>query len=143
VIPSAADGGGEEALLLVVGAELPDRRRGDADVRPDPGRQPARPGPAELLVQNGVLEIAAAAPAVLDRVLQPEQPELGHTVEDLVRKPLGRLPVGSVRPQLVRHEAPDLLAQPLMLVRERWCWVRANGGGEGGHLRGVGHKSRA
>ena len=49
--PLAADRRREEALLLLVGAELPDRRRGDPDVRADARRQPAGPGAAELLVR--------------------------------------------------------------------------------------------
>ena len=110
--------GCEEALLLVVGAELPDRRRGDPDVRADPGREPARAAAAELLAEHRVVEVAAAAAAVLDRVLQPEQAELGHALEDLVREPLRRLPLGRMRPQLLGDEPPDLRAQRLVLLRE-------------------------
>ena len=39
--PRARDGRAQVALLLVVGAELPDRRRRDVDVRADPGGRPA------------------------------------------------------------------------------------------------------
>ena len=42
----AGDGGHEVALLLVFGAELEDRRRRDADVRTDAGRQAAGTGSA-------------------------------------------------------------------------------------------------
>ena len=39
--PLAADGGHEVAFVLVVGAELPDRRHGDAGVRADAGGEAA------------------------------------------------------------------------------------------------------
>src|SRR5205085_8393596 len=41
----SGDRGSQPASLLVLGAELPDRRRGDRDVRADPGPQPAAAAP--------------------------------------------------------------------------------------------------
>src|SRR4029453_10565957 len=81
-------------------------------------REPTGPAAAELLVEDGIVEVATAAPAVLDRVLQPGQPELGHAPKDLVREPLGVLPVGGVRPELLRDEAPDLRPEPFVLRAE-------------------------
>ena len=86
---------------------------------PMPAASPPEPQRAELLAEHGVLEVAAAAAAVLDRVLQPEQPELGHPVEDLVREPARRLPLGRMRAQLLGDEAPDLRPQLLVLLAER------------------------
>jgi hypothetical protein len=45
----AADGGREEALLLVIRPELPDRRSGNADVGADARREAARTATPELL----------------------------------------------------------------------------------------------
>src|SRR6202022_1487595 len=45
----AADRGHEVALLLLLGAELPDRRRGEVHVRADARRRAARPHPCEPL----------------------------------------------------------------------------------------------
>ena len=47
----AADRRHEVALLLLVGAELPDRRRGDVDVRADARRRAARADARELLAR--------------------------------------------------------------------------------------------
>ena len=66
----AGDGRRQVAALLVLGAELPHRRRGDADVRADPGRQAARSAARHLLGEDGVVQVVAALAAVLLGVLQ-------------------------------------------------------------------------
>jgi hypothetical protein len=58
----AGDGGREVAALLVLGAELPHRRGGDADVRADARRQPARAAARHLLGEDRVVQVVAALP---------------------------------------------------------------------------------
>src|SRR6185503_10620259 len=85
--PLAADRRDQEALLLVLGAELPDRRRGDPDVGADSRRQSARAGAGQLLGEHGVVHVVAALAAVLLGVLEAEVAELRHAGEDLAREP--------------------------------------------------------
>ena len=123
----AGDGGRQVAALLVLGAELPHRRRGDADVRADAGRQPARAAARQLLGEDRVVQVVAALAAVLLGVLQAEEADPRQLGEDLVGEPARLLPLGGVRAQLVGDEAPDRLAQRLVLVGE---------GRVGGHRAG-------
>src|SRR5919106_2289895 len=116
--PLAADRGRQEARLLLVGAEPFDRRRGDAHVGADPGRHTARPAARQLLAQHGVVEMVAAAAAVLARVLEPEEAELAHPREHLVGEPALPLPLAGVRPELLGDEPPDLAAQRLVALGE-------------------------
>src|SRR5205085_1499020 len=114
----SADGGLKEAPLLLLGAEPPDRRRGDSDVRADPGRQPAGAGARQLLGEHRVVDVGASLPAVLLRVLEPKEAKLPHTQEDLVWEPAGVLPFLGVGSQLAGDEAADGLPQHLVLVGE-------------------------
>src|SRR5271166_1736851 len=114
----AADRGHEVALLLLLGAELPDRRRGDVDVRPDPRGGAAGAGAGHLLAEDGLVQVVAALPAVGLRVLQPQQPLGGHLSEYLVGEPALLLPALGVRRELALDEAADRLSQFLVLVGE-------------------------
>ena len=87
-------------------------------MRADPRRHPSRPAPGQLLAEHGVVEVIAAAPAVLARVLEAEQTELAHAGEHLVREPAGPLPVACVGPKLLGHERSDLPAQLLVALAE-------------------------
>src|SRR5581483_1246628 len=107
------------APLLLLRAELPDRRRGDPDVRAYPRRQPAAAATRELLGENGVMHVVAALAAVLLGVLEPEEAELGHAREHVVGEPARVFPLARVRSQLGLDEAPDRLAQRFVLVGER------------------------
>ena len=100
---------------------------------PMPADRPPDPQRAELLREHRVVEIAAAAPAVLDRILQPEQTELGHAPEHLVGKPLGRLPLGRMRPQLLGDEAANLGAQLLVLGPNGGSGTSRGSGARGRH----------
>ena len=120
---------GQEALLLVLGAELPDRRRGDRDMCADARGQAPGAAARELLGEHGVVHVVAPLPAVLLRVLQAEKAELGHPGEDLAGKPARVLPFLRVGTQLGGHEAPHRLPQLLMLLAERGD--RPAGGGVG------------
>ena len=118
--PLAADRRHEVALLVLLAAELPDRRRRDVDVRADPRRGPARADSRELLDEHRLVQVVAALAAVLRRVLQAEQALRRELREDLVREPAVLLPLLRVRRQLAVEEAADRRAQLLVL------------GGEGG-----------
>ena len=114
----AGDGGHEVAALLVLGAELPQRRGGDADVRADARREPARAAARQLLGEDRVVQVVAALPAVLLGVLQAEEADGRELGEDLVGEPARLLPLGRVGTKLVGDEAPDRVAQRLVLVGE-------------------------
>ncbi|HZC13413.1 MAG TPA: hypothetical protein VE270_05260, partial [Thermoleophilaceae bacterium] len=113
--PLAADRGREETPLLILRAELPDRRRSDADVGTDAGGKAPGPAARELLDEHGVLDVAAAAAAVLDGVLEPEQPLLRHAGKNVVRKPALPLPLEVGHDQV---EAPVLLPQQVLVRHE-------------------------
>src|SRR5690606_20388888 len=115
----ALDRRDEEALLLLLGAELPDRRRRDPDVGADPRRDAPRAAARQLLDEDRVVDVVAALAAVLLRVLEAEVAELGAAAEDVVGKPALLLPLGGVGAELVRDEAADRLAELLVLLRER------------------------
>jgi hypothetical protein len=114
----ALDRRDEIALLLVLRAELPHGRRRDPDVGADPGRHAAGAAARQLFRENRVVHVVTTLAAVLLGVLEPEEPELGHAREDLVGKPASVLPLHRVRGELVLHEAPDRLAELLVLVGE-------------------------
>ncbi len=118
----AADGGHEVALLLLLGAELPDRRRGDVDVCADARRGPARAGPGELLDEHGLVQVVAALPAVGLGVLQPEQALRGQLRKDLVGEPALVLPLLRVRRELALDEAARgrVAARRARRRREEW-----------------------
>src|SRR5204863_3050919 len=106
----------EVALLLLLGAELPDRRRGDVGVRADARGGSARADARELLAEHRLVQVVAALPAVLDRVLEPEQALGGELGEDLVGEPALLLPLRRVRRELAVDESAHGLAQLFVLV---------------------------
>src|SRR5918999_840246 len=130
--PLAPDRGRQEALLLVVGPELGDRRRGDAHVGPDPCRHAAGPAARQLLAEHRVVEVVAATAAVLARVLQAEQAELPHALEDLVGEPAGALPIARMGAELARNELANLSAQRLVAFAEGRCGGPAARRGDAG-----------
>ena len=119
----AADRRHEVALLLLLGAELPDRRRGDVDVRADARGRAAGADPRHLLAQHRLVQVVAALAAVGLRVLQPEQALRGELREHLVGEPALVLPLLRVRRQLALDEAADRLSQLFVLVGERGEWM--------------------
>ena len=110
--------GHEPALLLLLGAELEDRRRRDAGVAADPGRHAARAAARHLLGEDRVVHVVAALAAVLLRVLEPEEAELAHAREQLARELPRLLPLGRVRADLLLDERAERLAQRLVLLGE-------------------------
>jgi hypothetical protein len=84
---------------------------------PMPAATP-RAAARELLGQHRVVEVVAPASAELGRVLEAEQPELGHAGEHVVGKPARVLPLPRVRAKLLGHEAPNLGAQAIVLLGE-------------------------
>ena len=113
-----ADRRHEVALLLLLGAELPDRRRGDVDVGADPGGRPARARARHLLAQHRLVQVVAALTAVLLGVLQPEQPLGGQLREHLVGEPPLLLPLLGMWRELPLDEAARRLSQLVVLVGE-------------------------
>src|SRR6202007_1513019 len=100
----AADGRHEIALLLLVRAELPDRRRGDVHLCARPRGGPARADAGHLLAHHRLVQIVAALPAQLGRVLQAEQALRGELSKDLVGEPPLVLPSLGVRRELAVDE---------------------------------------
>src|SRR6202023_2130300 len=81
----------------------------------------------QLLDQDRVVQVVAALPAVLLRVLEAEKAVCRKLRKDLVGEPFIALPLLRMGRQLALDEAPDRLAQLLVLVGE---------GGRGrGHVR--------
>jgi hypothetical protein len=116
----APDPGDEPALLLLLGAELPDRRHGDLGVRSDAGRDAAAAARArELLDPDGVVHVVAPLAAVLGLELEAQEAELTAAVVELAGKLARLLPLLDVRGDLLSDEAPHRLAQLLVLLRER------------------------
>lgn len=88
----------------------------------------------DLLGQHQRRVVVAALPAVLLRLVEPEEAELAHPVEDRVGE--GRLlPLVRVRRELLDGVVADRLAQLLVLVVEDEV---AALGAEVGLLDGVG-----
>ncbi len=127
----------QEALLLVVGAELEDRRRGDAGVGAEAGAHATRAaGPGELLGPDGVVEVVATLAAQLHRVLEAEEAELGGAVIELSGELSCVLPLVEVGGDLRLHPAVDRLAQLLVLGREGRQDLPGGGcGGDAFHMK--------
>ena len=80
-------------------------------------RQPAAVGVDDLLGEHQARVVVAALAAVLLGLVEPEEAELAHPLEDPVRE--GRLlPLLGVGLELLDHEAADRVAQLLVLVGE-------------------------
>ena len=117
------------ALLLLLGAELPDRRHGDLGMGPEPGCDPAAAARVgELLDPDGVVDVVAALAAVVRLELESEEAELAAAVVELARELARLFPLVDVRGDLLADEAADRLAQLLVLLAE---------GRERGALTGV------
>ena len=85
---------------------------------PMPAASPPDAAARQLLGEDGVVEVVAALPAVLLGVLQAEEAHRRELGEDLVGEPARLLPLGRVGAKLVGDEAPDRVAQRLVLVGE-------------------------
>src|ERR671910_190422 len=85
---------------------------------PGAAARAARPPPPPPLRGEAPPHPPPPAPAVFDGVLDAEQPELRHPVEDLVGEPLRGLPLVGVRSQLLGDEAPDFRTQRLVFLPE-------------------------
>src|SRR5439155_7932350 len=95
----------QPALLLLLGAELPDRRGGDLGVGADPRRDAAAATRArELLHPDGVVDVITALAAVLRLVLDPEEAELAAAVVELARELPSLLPLVDVGRDLLGDE---------------------------------------
>ena len=114
----ALEPGNDPALLLLLRAELEDRRHRDPGVASDPGRYAARPAARHLLGEHGAVDRVAALAAVLLGVGDPQEAELAHPVEQRARELSCLLPLWRVRPDLLLDEGPQRLAQRLVLLGE-------------------------
>jgi len=85
-----------------------ERRDGNAAI----GRAP------ELLGEHHGRERIHLGTAVFGRIADAEEAERAHTLEHLARHEAGLLPGVGVRLDLLLDEAPDLVAQHLVLGRE-------------------------
>jgi len=122
-----ADPGHQEALLLILGPEPPDRGQCDPAVGADTRGEPARPAPGHLLGEHRVGDRIVAA-AIALRELQADVAELGEAPEHLVGKPPGVLPLRRARGELGLNEAPDHRAELNVLRckgRDRTARMRA------------------
>ena len=113
VIPSAPifsprDPGHEPALLLLLGAEVEDRRHRDRGVGVEPGGDAARAARArQLLDPDRVVQVGAALAAVLLGELEAEEAELAAAGEELARELARLLPLVDVGGDLLGDEARD------------------------------------
>ena len=119
----AGDSGDQPALLLLLGAEVEDRRHRDRGVGVEPGGDPAgAAGAGQLLDPDRVVQVGAALAAVLLGELQPEEAELGAAPVELTRELPRRLPLVDVRRDLLGDEAAGRSpAAPRAPRRRRQC----------------------
>jgi hypothetical protein len=86
---------------------------------PEPGCDPAAAARVgELLDPDRVVDVVAALAAVLGLVLEAEEAELTAAVVELPWELARLLPLVDVRSDLFGNEAPDRLAQLLVLLAE-------------------------
>src|SRR6202035_3519048 len=111
----------------VLCAELPDRRRGDVHMCPDPRRRSSGADPRQLLDEDGLVQVVAALPPVLEGVLEPEQALGGELSEHLVGEPVVLLPLLGVGRQLAFYEAAGGGPQLLVLLGEGWGGRQSGG----------------
>ena len=115
----AGDPGHQPALLLLLGAEVEDRRHRDRGVGVEAGGDAAgAAGAGQLLDPDRVVQVGAALAAVLLGELQPEEAELGAAAVELAGEFARRLPLVDVGRDLLGDEAADGLAQLLVLLAE-------------------------
>ena len=117
-------------LLLLLGAELPDRRQRDRRVRSDPGRQPPGAAARQLLGEHRVGHVAPALAAVSLLKLEAQVAELRQPVEHLVGEPSRLLPLGRPGPQLGLNEPPHRGSELLVLLGERRHRAPRRGAGQ-------------
>jgi hypothetical protein len=77
-------------------------------------------GARELLDPDSIVDVRTALAAELLGVLEAEEPELAAALVELARELARRLPLVDVRRDLLRDEAPDCLAQLLVLLGKGW-----------------------
>ena len=115
----AGDPGDQPALLLLLGAEVEDRRHRDRGVGVEPGGDAAGAAAAgQLLDPDRVVQVGAALAAQLLGELQPEEAELGAAPVELTGEFPRLLPPVDVRRDLLGDEARDGFPQLLMLLAE-------------------------
>ena len=116
----AGDPRDQPALLLLVGAEVEDRRHRDRNVGVEPGGDAAgAAGAGQLLDPDRVVQVGAALAAVLLGELEAEETELGAAPVELTGEFPRLLPLVDVRRDLLADEAADGLPQLLVLLAER------------------------
>ena len=115
----AGDPGHQPALLLLLGAEVEDRRHRDRGVGVEPGGDAAGAAAAgQLFDPDRVVQVSAALTAVLLGELQAEEAQLGAAPVELTGEFPRRLPLVDVWRDLLADEAADRLAQLLVLLAE-------------------------
>ncbi len=116
----AGDPRHQPALLLLLGAEVEDRRHRDRGVGVEAGGDPARAARVrQLLDPDRVVQVRAALAAVLLGELQAEEAELGAALVEVAGEFPCLLPLVDVGSDLLGDEAVDRLAQLLVLLAER------------------------
>ncbi len=104
----ALDGRHGPLLLLLLGAELEDRRHRHVGLHRDPHAQAPAVGVGELLGEDEARVVVAALAAVLLGLVETQEAELAHPLEHPVRE-RRLLPLLGVRLELLDHEAADRL----------------------------------
>ncbi len=127
-------------LLLLFGAEREDRGHRHVGLHREAHGQASAVGVDDLLGEHEARVVVAALAAVRDGLIEAEKAELAHAGEHPVRESV-LLPLLGVGLELLDDEAPDRLAQLLVLVGEDEVLAR---GGEvrledvsGGHGFGL------
>ncbi len=116
----AGDPWHQPALLLLLGAEVEDRRHRDRGVGVEAGGDAAgAAGARQLLDPDRVVQVGAALAAELLGELEAEEAELGAAGVELAGEFARRLPLVDVGGDLLDDEATDRLAQLLVLLAER------------------------
>src|SRR5689334_628460 len=113
------DPGHQPALLLLLSAEVEDRRHRDRGVGVEPGGDaPGASAAGELLDPDRVVQVSAALAAVFLWELQPEEAELGTAPVELAGEFPRLLPLRDMGRDLLGDEAANRLAQLLVLLAE-------------------------
>src|SRR5262249_3590668 len=109
----------EELLLLLVGADLVDDRRGDLALYEQRHVDAGVSAVAQLLAERGDVPVIEAAAAPLRIMVDAEEAQLSGLLEDLAGEDSGAVPLQRVRRQLLLREVAHRTAKGFVLFGER------------------------